>query len=247
MDKLLILGKMMIKTTMQLQHLHKSKEEGVVPKGIASQMKFTPSIHDEELKQNCKKIMHNTASRLLDHMVTYYEIRARTLNASYYSEKDKMIRATTENDERERIEKVLTEVLRREKEEMKKKHEKKMTKCKQEYKIYIPQEQPTPTTHNSENSQNNGNHATSRRKRRQKKKKRKPKRVLRREEIKGNVPSIDEITEERMKDTVINLTDLQLKKPQLYIFYLSQSFAPTPKLPNLAVFEKDLQNWINRL
>ena len=146
MDKLLILGKKMIKATMQLQYLRKTKEEGVVPKGIASQMKFTPSIHDEELKRTCKMIMNNTASRLLDHMVTFYEIRARTLNASYYSEKDKMIRSTTENNERERIEKVLTEVLRKEKEETKKKHEKKMTKCKQDYRIYVPHEQPTPPT-----------------------------------------------------------------------------------------------------
>ena len=119
MDKLLILGKKMIKATMQLQYLRKAKEEGVVPKGIASQMKFTPSIHDEELKQTCKMIMNNTASRLLDHMVTFYEIRARTLNASYYSEKDRIIRSTTENNERERIEKVLTEVLQKEKEETK--------------------------------------------------------------------------------------------------------------------------------
>ena len=50
-----------------------------------------------------------------------------------------------------------------------------------------------------------------------------------------------------MKDTVINLTDIQLTKPQLYIFYLSQSFSPTPKMPNLSIFERDLQNWINRL
>ena len=246
-NKLFILGKKMVKAAMQLQHLRKSKEEGVVPKGIASQVKFTPSIHDDELKQECEKIMHYTASRLLDHMITYYEIRARTLNASYYSEKDKVIRATTENNERERIEKVLTEVLRKEKEETRKIHEKKMSKCRQEYKIYVQQEQPTLQTGNNNNNQIDENNETNNRKRRQKKKKRKPKRVLRREEIKGNVPSIDEITEERMKDTVINLTDLQLTKPQLYIFYLSQSFAPTPKLPNLTVFEKDLQNWINRL
>ena len=144
MEKLLILGKKMVKATLQLEHLRRSKEEGVVPKGIASQMKFTPSIHDEELKQHCAKIMNNTASRLLDHMITYYETRARTLNASYYCEKDKIIRATAENNERERIERVLTDVLRKEKEETKKKHEKKMTRCKREYKIYIPQEQPTP-------------------------------------------------------------------------------------------------------
>ena len=169
MNKLLILGKKMIKTTMQLQHLRKSKEEGVVPKGIASQMKFTPSIHNEELKQNCKKIMHNTASRLLDHMITYYETRAKTLNASYYSEKDKVIRATTENYERERIEKALTEVLRKEKEETKKKHEKKMMKCKQEYKIYIPQEQRTLHSHNNDNNQIDENNEANKRKRRQKK------------------------------------------------------------------------------
>ena len=245
-NKLLILGKKMVKGTQQLQYLRKSKEEGVVPKGIASQTTFTPSIHDEELRKNCEQIMHYTASRILDYMITYYETRARTLNASYYTEKSRLIQASTSIDEKERIEKELTDVLRKVKEETKKIHEKKMTKCKQDHKIYIPEENRTADT-NPTPANDNNNNTNNRRKRRQKKKKRKPKRILQREETKGNVPTIDDITEEKMKDTVINLTNFQLTKPQLYIFYLSQSFAPTPKLPNLSIFERDLQNWINRL
>ena len=245
-NKLLILGKKMVKGTQQLQYLRKSKEEGVVPKGIASQTTFTPSIHDEELRKNCEQIMHYTASRILDYMITYYETRARTLNASYYTEKSRLIQASTSIDEKERIEKELTDVLRKVKEETKKIHEKKMTKCKQDHKIYIPEENRTADT-NPTPANDNNNNTNNRRKRRQKKKKRKPKRILQREETKGNVPTIDDITEEKMKDTVINLTNFQLTKPQLYIFYLSQSFTPTPKLPNLSIFERDLQNWINRL
>ena len=50
-----------------------------------------------------------------------------------------------------------------------------------------------------------------------------------------------------MNKTVINLTNLSLSKEQLYIFYLSQSFAPTPNLPNQVVFENDMNNWANKL
>ena len=55
------------------------------------------------------------------------------------------------------------------------------------------------------------------------------------------------MTVESMSRTVINLTSLELTPHQLYIFYLSHSFAPTPPLPNMSNFEKDLEKWISRL
>ena len=33
----------------------------------------------------------------------------------------------------------------------------------------------------------------------------------------------------------------------MYIFFLSHSFAPTPKLPDIKKFEFDLLNWFNKL
>ena len=43
-----------------------------------------------------------------------------------------------------------------------------------------------------------------------------------------------------MSNTVVNLTNLKLAQAQLYTFYLSQSFTPTPAQPTLSHFEKDL-------
>lgn len=55
------------------------------------------------------------------------------------------------------------------------------------------------------------------------------------------------MTPAKLENTVINLTDLQLTPEQLYIFYLSHSFAPTPPLPNLSRFQEDLDAWTNTL
>ena len=64
------LGKKLVRVTMQFKYLEQSRTNGVVPKGIASQMKFTPSIHDNELMEGCKCIMHSAASRMLDYMIS---------------------------------------------------------------------------------------------------------------------------------------------------------------------------------
>ena len=50
-----------------------------------------------------------------------------------------------------------------------------------------------------------------------------------------------------MKDTVVNLTDKELSKKQLFAFYLSHKFAPTPSLPDLSQFENDLQTFFSKL
>ena len=189
MNRLLVIGKKMVKASMQLQHLRNSREEGVVPKGIASQTKFTPSIQDDVLKTNCQQIMYNTVSRILDYMITYYETRARTLNASFYAEKQKIIQIT-DNGDRERIENILKEVLRKQKGETKKIHEKKMEKCRQEYRIYTPTEETT-------NNVPNITHERRPKRRQKKKKKRKPKRIQKRDELKGTLPRINEMTAEK--------------------------------------------------
>ena len=80
-----------------------------------------------------------------------------------------------------------------------------------------------------------------------KKKHRIPTAKRKRDEMKGNIPAIADMTLERLKSTVINKTDINFTNTQLYISYLSQSYVPTPGLPNMVLFEKDLNNWINRL
>lgn len=56
------------------------------------------------------------------------------------------------------------------------------------------------------------------------------------------------MTQESMKRTVVNLTPFELTSAQFrYIFFLSHSFAPTPPLLNLSIFERDLDGWFSKL
>ena len=134
------IGRKVVRANMQLEYLELCKQEGGIPTGIASQMKFTTSIHDNELAENCLKIMNQSASRILDYMILYYKERAKKLTTYLYGEKEKVFK--TINDEKRRIaETNIREAMVKEKISIKKIHEKKIEKCKQHFKIYIPIEQ----------------------------------------------------------------------------------------------------------
>ena len=79
------------------------------------------------------------------------------------------------------------------------------------------------------------------------KKPRKPDQRHRRDSAKGQIPKVEDMSLDLMKDTVVNLTDKELSKEQLFAFYLSRKFAPTPSLPDLSRFENDLQTFFSKL
>ena len=58
----------------------------------------------------------------------------------------------------------------------------------------------------------------------------------------GEVLKVEEIPEPKLKETVINLSDkiADLTPHQLYLFYLGESFAPTPLLPDYSQFRLDI-------
>ena len=65
--------------------------------------------------------------------------------------------------------------------------------------------------------------------------------------IKGTLPRVEDLSMDNMSRTVFNLTDKELTKEQLYVFFLSHKFAPTPPLPDLSGFENDLCTWFSKM
>ena len=60
---------------------------------------------------------------------------------------------------------------------------------------------------------------------------------------------VEEIPESKLKETVINLSDkiTDLSPHQLYLFFLGESFAPTPLLPDYSKFRLDLLQFAYRM
>ena len=67
--------------------------------------------------------------------------------------------------------------------------------------------------------------------------------------IKGVIPTLENIPEEKLASCVINLSTRipTLTSHQLLLFYLGQSFAPTPPLPDYSQFRLDILKFAYRL
>ena len=68
-----------------------------------------------------------------------------------------------------------------------------------------------------------------------------------RTQVKCVLPPKESIPMETLQKSVINLSSKVLTRDHLYVFYLGDSFAPTPKLPNLMKFNDDVIKWTNSL
>ena len=234
-------GMKMMRCSTQLDFLQQSIVQGSIPQGIVSQMKFTPSIQDELLKAECDKIMHSTGSRILDIMICYYQARKERLAGIHYCTMDRL-KNTLETAKYNDICSKLSHVLNKERKVCETTHEHKLKRDISAHKKYVPKVSMSQAV-----QKRTFRAIRQRRKSAHMKKRRVPAPKFRRRKVKGTLPKVEEMSLERLKDTVINLSDVNLTKEQLYLFYLSQSFAPTPGLPNLSTFEKDLEQWYSKL
>ena len=242
--RLVYQGRKAVRCSTQLDFLNKSLEQQSLPNGIIAQMKFTPSLPDNELKSECNSIMYDAGSRILDSMIIFYRNRQENLRSSYYT-KLKKLRDEISMAQCTKILDAVNNKLHKEKLSCIARHNVKLERDNTSNKHYIPKEESklqVPTCNNL--------YKTKKRRRKTKNRK-KPKRVIKsrhnRSKVKGILPKVSDMTMQTMSKTVINLTDYELSPAELYVFYLSQSFAPTLPLPNLSIFEKDLDNWISKL
>ena len=91
------LSRKVVRISEQLGFLHKSKEQGTLPNGVATQMKFTPSFHDPVLKAACDEIMYDAGSRILDTFIYHYRHKSTMLRTAHYSLLNKLKNTIDEN------------------------------------------------------------------------------------------------------------------------------------------------------
>ena len=238
------LGKKAVRCSTQLDFLKNSVFQSTVPSGIAVQMKFVPSIQDDSLKSECNSIMEHAGSRILDVMVNFYSRNSSILRSDFYAKSEHVKTKLTDEEFTTLMIKVKNK-MHNEKIECIKRHTSKLCRDKTINHVYV--QRSDSILHSATN-----NVFSARKRRRKTKNFRRPWRKcrtkLRRSRVKGDLPRIIDMNEGNMKRTVVNLTPYQLTPAQLYIiFYLSHSFAPMPTLPNLSVFEQDLEKWTSKL
>ena len=206
-------------------YLEKSIIEGTVPKGISSQLKFTPSVHDSELHTFCKNVMNTTASILLDYFIQFYQERAVSTRSTYYSQKDK-VKQRIWPEEFIKLETVLSNRLHKEKNECTKTHKSKIEWDRNESKIYITKEKHIITTNESTVINNpNGCQNTKKSHRRKNNNKKHRQSIARytRGLIKGKIPEVADMSIEKMEKTVVNCTTVCILSIPLFFTYTSSA------------------------
>ena len=233
-----------IRTHEQLKYLKNARIQKFLPRGIAEQMKYVSAIHDIPLQNSIQELMNFCGSRILDLLIIYYTTWNNNTRASYYSNLAK-IKDFLPPDQFQIFESNLASRVRKERTSISKTHTNKL--ARDSNKIKVPYKDVTDNklpSHLSKNIKVN----VKRKNRRMKKKKRhhrnKPRTI-----IKGDKHKLEDIPIEKLEATVINLSKKipNLTRHQLYLFYLGESFAPTPPLPDYSKFRLDILQFAYRL
>ena len=239
------ISKKAVRIEQQYHYLQNSVLQSTLPKGISSQCLFKASIQDTGLQYFFDKIMLFGASRIVDTLITYYRTWQNNLWSQHYQILENH-KSTMPTKDYEDLQRVVNNIIRKEVIKCKKTHESKLKRDEETGKTYCP----TPT---SEATPKNPVTIKISRKRKKKPKTAKRKRNRqsshkhKRSLVKSKLPNKDQIPLETLKKSVINLSDRELTKDHLYVFHLGDSFAPTPKLPDLMKFNDDLKKWTNTL
>ena len=201
--KLINLGRKAVNCNTQKSFLQASLNQQSIPNGIIGQMTFTPSIHDHKLSNLCDDIMNDAGSRILETMISYYINRGTNLREAYYSNLHR-IKSEIPDNEYQEIVKVVDRKLQSQKLSCNKRHYIKLKRDLEQNKKYIPKsESHLKTTAN--------NVFKIKQRRRKSRNYHKPHRFTKskhkRNKVKGQLPVVAELTSEKMKDTVINLTE----------------------------------------
>ena len=237
------LGRKSVRISQQYRYLMNTQQQNSLPSGISDQMKFICSVKDDQLQSVCQNLMHFAGSRILDLLILYYHTWSQDLRHSYYQQVDK-IKNQIEPDLFKDCMHIITKKLQHEKEVTAKTHKSKLNRDKNNNFKYMKvpetatEKGPTP------------NRISASKRRRKRKTLRKPRistQRFKRLQVKGVVPSLDNIPKEKLTNSVINLTDTTLTDHHLLLFYLGHSFSPSPPLPNYTKFSQDILEFSYKL
>jgi len=223
-----------VRASSQLRYLQTTRENGNIPRGIATQINFKCAVKDPFFIESCRALSQIQKSRMLDLVIDNQVIRSKSLRKSFYSFKN-CIKASLPISDHENLESHLSTIMHNERLELLKRHHSKLQRDV-DYAVYI-----------APSYVDNALPVKKRRKRKRKKVNRTSSHRHQRTLIKGTLPKVEDLSMDNMSRTVVNLTDKELTKEQLYVFFLSHKFAPTPPLPDLSRFENDLNTWFSKM
>ena len=235
-----------VRTSHQLDYLRLAKQQKFLPRGIAEQMNFTSAVHDDELQSSLQNLMHFSGSRILDLMIIYYTKWSNNIRASYYSNLAKL-ESSESKENFMRFKNNLNYKMAKEKAVAEKTQESKLKRDIQEIKCPYKEiaETQLPTQLRKKITHKLKKKKAARRKRKMTKHTRNKNRT----DVKGVIPSLNTIQEDKLKSCVINLSrkEPNITSHQLYLFFLGKSFAPTPPLPDYSKFKLDILQFAYRL
>ena len=82
------LGLKSIRASYQLRYLLSTRNNGNIAKGIATQMKFTCSVKENDFMKSCSKLNVEHKSRMFDLVIENQRIRSKRSKAIFYCRKE---------------------------------------------------------------------------------------------------------------------------------------------------------------
>ena len=220
-----------------------TKSNKCIPKGIYDQSKFTLSIKNPTLQEQCQQIFYFAASRCTDLISSHYNIKAEQLRQRKFrlTEEIKSIFSTEEQNtiftdtqrKLDTLQSVNTAT-----------HQRKLKRDNLHTKCYIPWQD-----HNPKTSKIKRRYRKSLRKPR----KRKPKYRRERDKIKNkeantqNYPEESNVSPKTHPPPFINLPSKVLTNGHFGIFKKGPTFIPTPFKADQTEFLADIAKWENKL
>ena len=170
----------------------------------------------------------------------YYTRWQNTIKSSYYYELNKLKNIVNA----ETLDKILTEVDKQKKREMHENEKRHTSKLKRDREVYT---YPYLNTQYHEGLKSNSSNHVKPKNRRFKKKNSCRNRP--RSQLKGDIPTLDNIPVEKLQASAINLSSqlADLTPHQLLLFYYGKKFAPTPPLPDYSKFRLDILQFAYKL
>ena len=202
MSKLDNLAVRSVRATCQLRYLQTTRENGNIPRGIATQINFKCAVKDPFYVDSCKALNQLQKSRMLNLVLENQAIRSKTLRKSFYSFKN-CIKSSLPPSDHDNLETYLSNLMHKERLELTKRRCSKL-KRDTEYAIYI-----------AHSFVDNAKPVKKKRRRKRKKVNRTSSHRHKRTFIKGTLPRVEDLSMDNMSRTVVNLTDKELTKEQL--------------------------------
>ena len=116
-----------VRASCQLKYLQTTRDNGNIPRGIASQLNFQCSVKDSFFVESCNQLNRLQKSRMLDLVIDNQVVRSKNLRQSFYSYKN-CIKSAIPPSDYDNLESHLSNIMHSEKLELLKRHHSKLAR-----------------------------------------------------------------------------------------------------------------------